>query len=412
MTSQLRRRGAVFGICAVAALGTAACGSSSNSGSGSGSTTSGGGASTSGGSTATTSSSSGGSSSSALGSPKPAKGSPVVFGMINIESNPQASFPEIREAAQAAVKYVNAYGGGLDGHPIKLDVCITDSSPATSTQCANKLIAAHPTAIMGAGDLAAANTLPLYQKAGLAYIGGVDFTPAESSAKNVSVIDLDNTQGNSQANAFEIPSVKASGGSAKLFSIPPNASSASSTLASAIANKPDAFLLEDPSQCVSILTGLKSLGNTKPVLSIDPCSAPPVIKAAAGAANGMYWFEPFQDLFAKTQTPDVTLTKAILAKYAPANIVVDSPALAGLSTVMNIWNTFKSTPTSKLKTAYILKTLRTGTHKAFLSTTWNCSAHPIKKEPAICSADQYLYQIQNGQPVLLKSGYSAGANIG
>jgi branched-chain amino acid transport system substrate-binding protein len=431
-------RGAVFGICAVAALGTAACGSSSNSGSGGG-TTSGGGASTSGGSTATTGSSGGGSSSSALGSPKPAKGSPVTFGMINIESNPQASFPEIREAAQAAVKYVNAYGGGLDGHPIKLDVCITDSSPATSTQCANKLIAAHPTAIMGAGDLAAANTLPLYQKAGLAYIGGVDFTPAESSAKNavifndvaqtgnsdigvyatktlhaknVSVIDLDNTQGNSQANAFEIPAVKASGGSAKLYSIPPNASSASSTLASAIANKPDAFLLEDPAQCVSILTGLKSLGNTKPVLSIDPCSAPPVIKAAAGAANGMYWFEPFQDLFAKDQTPDVTLTKAILAKYAPANIVVDSPALAGLSTVMNIWNTFKSTPTSKLKTAYILKTLRTGTHRAFLSTTWNCSAHPIKKEPAICSADQYLYQIQNGLPVLLKSGYSAGANIG
>jgi branched-chain amino acid transport system substrate-binding protein len=358
--------------------------------------------------------------------------------MINIESNPQASFPEIREAAQAAVKYVNAYGGGLDGHPIKLDLCITDGSPATSTQCANKLIAAHPTAILGAGDLSAANTLPLYGKANLAYIGGVDFTPAESSAKNAvifndvaqsgnsdiavyavktlhaktaSVIDLDNTQGNSQANAFEIPAVKASGGTAKLFSIPPNASSASSTLASAIANHPDAFLLEDPAQCVSILTGLKSLGNTKPVLSIDPCSAPPVIKAAAGAANGMYWFEPFQDLFAAKQTSDTTLAKAILAKYAPANIVIDSPALAGLSTVMNVWSTFKTTPTSKLKTAYILKTLRTGTHKSFLSTTWNCSAHPIKKEPAICNADQYLYQIKNGTPTLLQSGYSAGANL-
>ena len=440
MTTQLRRRGALMGVCAVAALGAAACGSSSNnSGSGSGSTTSGGATSTSGGATATTGSSSGGSASSALGTPKPAKGSPVTFGMINIESNPQASFPEIRQAAQAAVKYVNAYGGGLDGHPIKLDVCITDGSPATSTQCANKLIAAHPVAIMGAGDLAAANTLPLYQKAGLAYIGGVDFTPAESSAKNavifndvaqtgnsdigvystrtlhaknVSVITLDNTQGTAQANLFEIPSVKASGGTAKLFAIPPNASSASSTLASAIANHPDAFLLEDPSQCVSILTGLKSLGNTKPVLSIDPCSAPPVIKAAAGAANGMYWFEPFQDLFAAKQTHDTLLAKAILAKYAPANIVIDSPALAGLSTVMNIWNTFKTTPPSKLKTPYILKTLRTGSHKAFLSTTWNCSAHPIKKEPAICSADEYLYQIKNGMPTLLQSGYHAGANIG
>ena len=172
------------------------------------------------------------------------------------------------------------------------------------------------------------------------------------------------------------------------------------------------FLLEDPSQCVSILTALKSLGNTKPVMSIDPCSAPTVIKAAAGAANGMYWFEPYQDLFAAQQTQDITLTKAILAKYAPAKIAVDSPALAGLSTVMNIWAAFKTTPTSKLNSAYMLKTLQTGTHPAFLCTTWNCSSHPIEKEPAICNADQYLYQIKGTTPTLITSGYTAGANIG
>ena len=137
-----------------------------------------------------------------------------------------------------------------------------------------------------------------------------------------------------------------------------------------------------------------------------------MIKAAAGAANGMYWFQPFQDLYAAQQTPDVKLAKAILAKYAPANIQVDSPALAGLSTVMNIWNTFKTTSTSQLKTSYILKTLRAGSHKAFLSTTWDCSAHPIKAEPAICTADQFLYQIKDGTPTLVQSGYSAGANIG
>jgi branched-chain amino acid transport system substrate-binding protein len=373
-----------------------------------------------------------------LGTPKAAKGSPVVFGMINIESNPQASFPEIRQAAQAGIDYVNAYGGGLDGHPIKLDLCITDGSPATSTACANKLIAAHPTAILGAGDLAAANTLPLYQKAGLAYIGGVDFTPAESSApnavifndvaqsgnsdigvysvktlhaKNVSVIALDNTQGIAQANLFEVPAVKASGGTPKLTSLPPDQADVSSSLASAIGTSPDAYLLEDPSQCVAILTGLKSLGNTKPVMSIDPCSAPSVIKASDGAANGMYWFEPFQDLLAANPSHDVELAKAIIGKYAPANIALDSPALAGLSTVMNVWNTFKTTPPSKLKTAYILKTLKTGTHKAFLSTTWNCAANPIKKEPAICNADQYLYQIKGSTPTLLQSGYDLGANI-
>jgi branched-chain amino acid transport system substrate-binding protein len=373
-----------------------------------------------------------------LGTPKAATGSPVVFGMVSLESNPQASFPEVRQAAQAAIDYVNAYGGGLDGHPIKLDLCITDGSPATSTACANKLIAAHPTAIMGAADLAGANTLPLYAKAGLAYIGGMDLTPAESSApnsvifndvaqsgnsdigvyavktlgaKNVSVIALDNTQGTAQADRFELPAVKASGGTAKLTTLPPDQADVSSSLASAISSSPDAYLLEDPSQCVAILSGLKSLGNSKPILSIDPCSAPSVVKAADGGANGMYWFEPFQDLLAANPSHDVLLTRAILGKYAPANIALDSPALAGLSTVMNIWNTFKNTPTSKLKTAYILKTLKTGTHQAFLSTTWDCAANPIKKEPAVCSADEYLYQIKGSTPTLLKAGYDLGANI-
>ncbi len=435
MNPEFRRLSVLASACVLAAGGLAACGSSSSSSSSTGSSTP-----TAAATSATSAASPGASAgSSALGTPKAASGTPVVFGMVNIESNPQASFPEVRQAAQAAVQYVNAYGGGLDGHPIKLDVCITDGSPATSTQCANKLIAAHPTAILGAGDLAGANTLPLYAKANLAYIGGVDFTPAESAASNavifndvaqsgnsdiseyavktlgakkVSVITLDNTQGVSQANLFEIPAVKSAGGTAKLFSIPPSASSPSSTLASAIGASPDAFVLEDPSQCVSILTGLKSLGNTKPVLSIDPCSAPSVIKAANGAADGMYWVEPFQNLSAANPSTDVKLAQAILGKYAPASLAVDSPALAGLSTVMNVWNTFKTTPISKLTTTYMLKTLRTGTHKAFLSTTWNCASHPITKEPAICSADEYLYQIKGSTPTLIKSGYNLGANIG
>jgi branched-chain amino acid transport system substrate-binding protein len=442
MRGTVRRRGALMAACAVAAVGVAACGSSSSSSSSSSSAASsaGGSASSSASTSASTSAAAGtGASSSALGTPDAAKGSPVVFGMINLELNPQASFPEVRAAARAAVSYVNAYGGGLDGHPIQLDTCLTDGSPATSTQCANKLVGEHPVAILGGADLSAANTLPIYKKAGLTYIGGMDLTPAESSApnavvfndiaqsgnsdigvyavkalhaKNVSVLALDNTQGTSQANLFEVPAVKASGGTAKLFALPPTQADVSSNVASSISNSPDALLLEDPSQCVAILTALKSLGNTKPVLSIDPCSAPSVVKASAGGANGMYWFEPYQDLFAANQTKDVVLTRAILGKYAPANIAIDSPALGGLSTVMDVWAAFKNTPVSKLTSAYMLKTLRTGTHPAFLSTTYTCNGKAIAKEPAICSANEYLYQIKGTTPTLIQSNYNAGANIG
>jgi branched-chain amino acid transport system substrate-binding protein len=436
MTARLRRRGAVFGACVVAAAGVAACGSSSSSSSsGSG----GSGATGSGSATTQSAASSSGGSSSALGTPKPAKGKPVVFGMINIESNSGADFPEVREAAQAAVKYVNTYGGGLDGHPIQLNLCITDGSPATSVQCANKLVAQHPVAILGGSDLAGGATLPIYKKAGLAYIGGMDLTPAESSAPNalifndvaqsgnsdigvyavktlhakkVSVIALGDTQGEAQAKLFEVPAVTSSGGTAKTFASPPSQADASSVVASATGASPDAILLEDPSQCVALLSALKSLGNSKPVLSIDPCSAPNVVAAANGGANGMYWFEPYVDLLASNQSGDVKLTKAILGKYAPAKIAIDSPALAGLTTIMNVWSAFKSTPTSKLTSSYMLKTLRAGTHKAFLSTTYTCNGSAIKKEPAICSANEYLYQIKGTMPTLIQSDYTAGANIG
>lgn len=423
-----------MGACAVAALGVAACGSSSSTKSSSAGASS----STSAATTGAASSSSG-SSASSLGTPDAAKGSPVLFGMISLETNAGGDFPELREAEQATIAYVNAYRGGLDGHPIQLDYCVTDGSPATSSACANKLVAAHPVAIMGGTDLSGADTLPIYKKAGLAYLGGMDLTPAESSAPNsvifndvaqsgnsdigvyavktlgakkVSVIAEGDTQGIFQAKSFEVPSVQQSGGAAKLYSLPPSVADASSTVASALGSSPDAILLEAPSECVSILTALKSLGNSKPVLSIDPCSAPSVIKATAGAANGLYWFEPYQDLYAADQTPDVVLTKAILAKYAPAKIAIDSPALAGVSTVMDIWQAFHATPVKKLTTSYMLKTLKTGTHPAFLSTTYDCSSHPIAKEPAICSANEYLYQIKGTTPTLLQSNYSAGANIG
>jgi branched-chain amino acid transport system substrate-binding protein len=432
MRTTIAKRAVGLTACLVATIGLAACGSSSSSSSSAAATSSAAGSSTA--SSAVTSSSA--AAPASLGTPDPAKGTPVTFGMINVETNAGADFPEVRESEQAAINYINTYKGGLDGHPIKLVPCITDGQPATSASCANKLIADHPVADFGGADIAQAASLPILAKAGIAQIGGVDLTPAESSAPNsvifadvaqtgngdigtyavqtlhakkVSVIAIGDTQGIFQAKHGELPAVTGSGGTAKLFPLPPTQADASSVVTAAMANSPDAVLLESPSQCVAILTSLKSLGNTKPILSIDPCSAPPVIKATAGAAEGMYWFQPFDNLIA-SDTADAKLATAILAKYAPAKMPVDSPALAGLSTVMNVWATFHNTPSSKLTSAYMLKTLKTGSnHPNFLANPYTCDGKAIPSEPAICNAGQKLYQIKNGKPVLIMAGpYLAG----
>ena len=420
-SSRIRQLCAALLVCAVA-VAVAACGSSSNKSS-SNTTASGGGNAAS--------------SDAVLGTPKAASGTPVLFGMVNLATNPAVNFPELQSAVEATVKYVNAYKGGINGHPIKVDVCPTDGQPATTAKCANKLVAEKPVAILGGADIAGAAAFPIYQRAKLAYIGGANITPAENTAPNsvifndmaqsdnvglgtyaveklgakkVSIIPVGDNQGKFQAASYIAPGVAAKGGQSKTFPLPPSQADASPVVASALNYKPDAIILESPSQCVALLNALKSLGNTKPVLSIDPCSAPNVIQATNGAAENMYYFSSYQ--LYEGDTADAKLARAIVAKYAPAKQVIDSPALQGMNTVMNVWDAFKDTDPSKLTTDYILKTLRSGTdHTNFLSTPYTCDGKAVPALPAICNAKYYINQIKNGKPTTVAQGYDTGASI-
>ena len=50
-------------------------------------------------------------------------GGAIVLGMVNQEDAPTGSFPEVRQAAQAAVAHVNDDLGGVAGRPLRLEVC-------------------------------------------------------------------------------------------------------------------------------------------------------------------------------------------------------------------------------------------------------------------------------------------------
>src|ERR1700722_3368561 len=387
----------------------------------------------------TTRSSARSSSSSSLGKPDAAKGSPVVFGAdnMNVPSGGPA-FPESSEAAIAMVDYINAYKGGLDGRPIKIDWCATDGTPSGSAGCAKQLIADHPVAILGASDLATADTIPAYAKAHLAYLGGMDFTPVEATAPNsvifndtaqlgnvlggeyaaqhlggkkVAVIAFGNTQGEFSANTYWKPGVEKFGGSYTLFPVPTTSATVTSTVEEAVTSGAQVIGLEDPGQCLALLQALKEAGWTGKTMSIDTCSAPVTVQAAGAAANGMYWFQPFQ--LSSVGNAQTKLAAAVLAKYAPKNIPVDSPALTELSTVMDIWSAFHTTAPSKLKEAYILKTLRSGSnHANFLGQAYTCNGKAIPAFKSVCNASYYLYHIVNGKAVRIgKTATNEGAGL-
>lgn len=246
-----------------------------------------------------------------LGPPKAAKGDPLAFGLLNLESGP-VTFPEYRQAAEAAVKYVNAYKGGIGGRPVKLVTCATDGQPSTSARCAGQVLDSKPVAILGGADTGAPGAMKLYEQAKVAYLGGIPFTPVESNAPNaaifiavagadvaaalvhvqkqgakkLSIVYTDDTTGQAIGLGTVAVVGKQLGMDIKTIPLPPSASDLTAVAASAVSSQPDAVFLVSPNACPNLLKALKAVGNTATLLGIDVCVSPPALKAAGDAAEG------------------------------------------------------------------------------------------------------------------------------
>jgi branched-chain amino acid transport system substrate-binding protein len=356
---------------------------------------------------------------SAFGTPKKATGTPYVFGMINDETG-AVTFPEARQGAIAAVNYVNNYLDGINGHPIQIDECTGDGTPATAARCANQLVAAHPMAILGAADVGGPASIPIYAHANLAYLGGIPFTPVPETAansiqfwsvsvgdnaaaavyagktlgvKSVALVYFSNAQGESILP--QITPVFKAAGVTTIKDIPLSPTSPDPSPQAALIESSGAQLayIDVPNGCGNVLKALKSVGYTGKIMGIDPCTAPPVIAASAGGANGMYYATPF--VLQSGSDPQAQLFEAAMKKWAAPGTLVDSISTAGFATVMNVQavlTKISGTPT----TSSILAAFKTGTHQNFLSHPYTCNGQAMKGGTAICNDNYLINQIQNG----------------
>src|SRR6202050_636490 len=332
-----------LGVAAAAllTLTAAACSSSGSSGSSGSSST------PTSGSSATAAA-----STFSFGTAKKATGTPYVFGMINDETG-AVTFPEARQGSIAAVDYVNNYLNGINGHPIQIDSCVGDGTPATAARCANQLVADHPLAILGAADVGAPASIPIYAHANLAYLGGIPFTPVPETAansiqlwsvsggntaaaavyagktlgvKSVAIVYFSNAQGESILPQIT-PTFKAAGVT-KITDIPLSPTSPDPSPQAALVEGSGAQLayVDIPNGCGNVLKALKSVGFSGKLMGIDPCSAPPVIAAAAGGAEGMYIASPF--MLQSGSSAQAQLFQAAMKKWAAPGTLIDSISTA------------------------------------------------------------------------------------
>ncbi len=125
----------------------------------------------------------GSASSANLGTADAATGSPLKVGYITGGQNGSINNLSEVPAAQAAVKYVNAYLGGVAGHVLSLDVCDNGGTPSGATNCANQMIADKVPVVLYNVDGEGETTYSDLNKAGVPVMAYASIAQNELSGK-------------------------------------------------------------------------------------------------------------------------------------------------------------------------------------------------------------------------------------
>jgi branched-chain amino acid transport system substrate-binding protein len=78
-------------------------------------------------------------------------GTPITIGVQSLDTGAVA-YPQSTYGAKAAEWYVNNTLGGINGHPLKLDLCSGDGTPEKGVSCANHFVSSNVPAVFDAYD--------------------------------------------------------------------------------------------------------------------------------------------------------------------------------------------------------------------------------------------------------------------
>lgn len=355
----------------------------------------------------------------------------VVLGMVNQEGSPAGSFPEVRQAAQAAVAHVNDDLGGVAGRPLRLEVCRTDGSPESSAACANSLLEKRPVAVLGGVDLGSAASLPVFEKAGVPYVGtspalGAELTSsaawmlaggAVGDLLGVAEYALNVLQVKKVGALYvDLPGVLTTVISAaevvlrskgvtdvKLVAAGVDAPDFAAPLKAATAGDPDAVIvLFPPQSCARIMTAARSLRVTARIFYPSACTSQAVVDAAGVAAEGAYFasaYLPFDD-----PSGEVATWRAEAGVGRPSAL-----SQAGFAVVMDVYSLLKDGAATPA--AVVTELAATQRRPGFMAHPYTCDRAQVLLLPALCNVDIRLLQYRGGRFADAAGGWVNGAGL-
>lgn len=352
-----------------------------------------------------------------------ATGAPLPIGFINQENTPAGSFPEVREAAEAAVNYINDDLGGVNGRPLELVSCVTDASPASGANCARQLVDQKVPLVSGGEDFATSGSIPVLEKAKVPYVGGIPILPPELSsdaswqftggsvgafpaqavyiakelkAEKVGIIYTANPAGEAAATKFGKDILNKLGvQDVTLVGAAADAADFTGPVAQVTKGNPDAVMVLFAAQgCSRIMAAKQSIGVTAKMFYPGSCADESVIKGGgAGAAGAYFNSEP---LLFTSDEPEVKTWRDQMTRYSPKT-TLSAYSQAGFQTVMNIQATLKKI-SGEITPEAVVQTLASAKDEPnFMAHPYTCDRQQVQGAPAVCNATNRIIQYDGGK---------------
>lgn len=348
--------------------------------------------------------------------PTEASGEPIVLGMINQENTAAGSFPELSQAVSAAIEFVNAELGGVDGRPIELQVCNTKFSTEGSTACAQQFVEAKVPAVLGGIDVfgTAVETL---DDNGIPYIGGIpistpsvespnsfqwsggtwgaavafaDYAIREVEAEKVAIV-YGEFGSITQSAEYAEQVLDDAGVTVQLVPYPILSTDISSPLGAAVAGDPDAIMvLAADTGCKPAFTGIEASGTDAQIFYVGACAAPTIVADIDTSATDGGIFNVEGPIDRENPAPDFTLYSAVIGKYGDGLDPVGAGTVSFRS-FMNLYAVLRELGADGLTPKAITDSLSSKVDEpSFMGHDYTCDGKQFDGLPAMCSPQQVL----------------------
>lgn len=340
---------------------------------------------------------------------------PVVIGMINQENSPVGSYPELRHAVEAAVAWVNAELGGVNGRPLQLESCITSFSVEQSQACAQQMVQAGAVTVISGIDITASGSLPVLEQNGIPMISAIPTTLAEMKSANAFSFSGGITGAYlafvADAHANGLTSIAIAYGDFESFSVPATeyaavvaedlgmdvtlipfpitATDFLPVVQSAIDSQAEAITIAAADTgCQPVMQTLHDFGYTGRVYLVGACAAGPILEQIPDEVQA-------EAIFSSEGPPDAGIEGNVFTdvttRYSP-----DPAGGAGtvsFRAVMNLWSVMVGIDGDVTSTA-IADSLREAVDApSFWGHPFTCDGNQVPGLPALCSPQQTLFRL-------------------